>query len=169
MMSRLALGMLLGALLTTTSGHPIQVNEIKSILVPKTSVSAGAFPPDRNIQEHQKRGSVFSGHGLVFGPSAGRDDDLASPSSITGDYGLVVTPGKVQKADGLVVSQTVEVGGVPYKVSGEISQCRGEEREREARLPGRSFAVTHLVSLLDGGGDSRKWGQAISEGLPHVA
>ncbi|KAK8038120.1 hypothetical protein PG994_014887 [Apiospora phragmitis] len=52
-----------------------------------------------------------------LGPSAG-SDDLASSSSISGDYGLVVTPGKVQKADGLVVSQTVEVGGVPFKVSG---------------------------------------------------
>ncbi|KAK8034427.1 hypothetical protein PG993_009422 [Apiospora rasikravindrae] len=117
-MSRLALGVLLGALLTTISGHPIQVNGIEPILVAKTSVSADAFPADRDSQEHRKRGSVFSGHGLVFGPSAGSDDGLASPSSITGDYGLVVTPGKVQKADGLVVSQTVEVGGVLYKVSG---------------------------------------------------
>ncbi|KAK7966694.1 uncharacterized protein PG986_000971 [Apiospora aurea] len=79
---------------------------------------SGYISPDRDSQEHQKRGSVFSGHGLVFGPSAGRDDDLASPSSITGDYGLVVTPGEFQKADGLVVSQTVEVAGVPYKVAG---------------------------------------------------
>lgn len=102
-MTRLALGVLVTAALfvTTISAHPIQAND-----------NSGS----NNGQQPQKRGSVFSGHGLVFGPSVGGDDG-ASSASITGDYGLVVSPGKVQKGDGLVVSQTVELSGVPYKVA----------------------------------------------------
>lgn len=99
--TRLALGVLvIAALLTTIDAHPIQAKD------------------DSNSQQHRKRGSVFSGHGLVFGPSVGGGDGRASSSSITGDFGLVVTPGNVQKAGGLATSQTVELDGVPYKVAG---------------------------------------------------
>ncbi|KAK8046769.1 hypothetical protein PG996_014833 [Apiospora saccharicola] len=121
------------------SAHPIQVSDNASKVFAKTSVSKDAFSPDSDGQQHRKRGSVFSGHGLVFSPSGGGDGP-ASSSLITGDYGLAVSPGKVQSGGASVVSQTVDVGGVPYTVSGEILQCRGEERPR---LPGcliRSFA-----------------------------
>ncbi|KAK8136331.1 hypothetical protein PG984_004271 [Apiospora sp. TS-2023a] len=138
-MSRLALGVLVAALLAMISAHPIQVSDDTSKVLAKASVSEDAFPPDNDSQQHGKRGSVFSGHGLVFGPSGGGDGP-ASSSSITGDYGLVVSPGKVQSGGASVVSQTVDVGGVPYTVSGEILQCPGEAGPR---LPGcliRSFA-----------------------------
>lgn len=118
-MSRLALGVLVAALVAMISAHPIQVSDDAPEPLAEASVSEAAFSPDSShIQQDRKRGSVFSGHGLVFGPTGGGSDDLASSSSITGDYGLVVSPGKVQKGGGLVGSQTVEVGGVPYTISG---------------------------------------------------
>lgn len=117
-MSRLALGVLLATFLAMISAHPIQAGDDASQLPAKASVSADPFSPDSDGQHRRKRGSVFSGHGLVFGPSGGGDGPASSSSSITGGYGLVVSPGSVQKGGALVGSQTVEVGGVPYKVSG---------------------------------------------------
>lgn len=117
-MSRLALGVLVAALLAMISAHPIQASDDASRLLAKASVSEDAFSPDSDREEqYRKRGSVFSGHGLVFGPS-GNGDGPASSSSITGDYGLVISPGRVQEGGARVGSQTVEVGGVPYRVSG---------------------------------------------------